>query len=51
MRPGDQPGTAAGGAIVVVAHTDGEEGGEIVIRIISARKATATGRIAYAEAH
>ncbi|MGO9269127.1 MAG: BrnT family toxin [Terriglobia bacterium] len=40
-----------GGAIVVVAHTYREEGEELVIRIISARKATATERIAYAEAH
>jgi len=39
------------GVIVVVAHTYREEGGELVIRVISARKATATERIAYAEGH
>jgi hypothetical protein len=39
------------GVIVVVAHTYLEEGGELVIRIISARKATSTERIAYAEGH
>jgi uncharacterized protein len=40
-----------GGVIVVVAHTYQEEGEELVIRIISARKATATERIAYAQGH
>ncbi len=39
------------GVIVVVAHTYSEEGGELVIRIISARKATAAERRAYAEDH
>jgi len=36
-----------GGVIVVVAHTYREEGGELVIRIISARKATSAERRAY----
>ena len=35
------------GIIVVVAHTYREEGGELVIRIISARKATPAERRAY----
>ena len=35
------------GAIVLVAHTYREEGGELVIRIVSARKATLAERKAY----
>ena len=38
----------AGGVIVLVAHTYWEERGELVIRIISARKATPAERRAYA---
>ena len=39
------------GLVVAVAHTYREEGEDLVIRIISARKATPTERIAYAESH
>ena len=39
------------GVIVVVAHTYRQEGDDLVNRIISARKATATERTAYAEGH
>lgn len=35
------------GLIVVVAHTYHEEAGELVVRIISARKATSTERRTY----
>jgi uncharacterized DUF497 family protein len=39
------------GVMVVVAHTYRQEGDDLVNRIISARKATATERTAYAEGH
>jgi hypothetical protein len=42
-------GVAAGVAVLLVAHVDYEEGGEEVIRIISARKATPHERQAYEE--
>jgi uncharacterized protein len=42
-------GVAGGVAILLVAHLDYEEGGEEVIRIISARKATRRERRTYEE--
>ena len=42
-------GVAGGVAILLVAHLDYEEGGEEVIRIISARKATRRERKTYEE--
>lgn len=42
-------GIAGGLAILLVAHIDYEEGGEEVIRIISARKATRREREIYEE--
>lgn len=42
-------GVAAGMAVLLVAHADSEESGEEVIRIISARKATAYERKIYEE--
>jgi uncharacterized DUF497 family protein len=42
-------GVAVGVAVLLVAHVDYEEGGEEVIRIISARKATPHERQAYEE--
>lgn len=42
-------GMAAGLAVLVVVHLDYQEGGEDVIRIISARKATPHERKAYEE--
>jgi len=39
------------GLVVAVAHTYREEGEDLVIRIISARKATPTERNAYAQSH
>jgi len=44
-------GMIAGVLVALVAHTCREEGGEEVIRIISARKATPKERSAYEEAH
>jgi hypothetical protein len=40
-------GVVGGSITVLVAHTYGEEGGEEVIRIVSARKATPSERRAY----
>ncbi len=42
-------GLVGGVAVILVAHTVGEEDGEEVIRIISARKATRHERKAYEE--
>ena len=42
-------GVAVGVAVLLVAHADYEEGGEEVIRIISARKATPHERKIYEE--
>jgi uncharacterized protein len=42
-------GVAVGVAVLLVAHADFEEGGEEVIRIISARKATPHERKIYEE--
>lgn len=42
-------GVAGGVAILLVAHLDYEEGGEEVIRIISARRATRRERKTYEE--
>ena len=42
-------GLAGGIAVLIVAHTVGEEDGEEVIRIISARKATSRERRRYDE--
>jgi uncharacterized protein len=42
-------GVIGGSITVLVAHTYGEEGGEEVIRIVSARKATPSERRAYEE--
>jgi uncharacterized protein len=44
-------GLIGGAVIVLVAHTYREEDGEEVVRIISARKATAAEREAYEEAY
>jgi uncharacterized DUF497 family protein len=44
-------GLIGGAVIVLVAHTCREEDGEEVVRIISARKATAAERKAYEEAY
>ena len=44
-------GIIGDGIVVLVAHTYGEEQGEEVIRIISARKATARERQAYETGH
>jgi len=40
-------GLAGGIVVLLVAHTYREEGGEEIVRIISARKATATERARY----
>jgi uncharacterized DUF497 family protein len=42
-------GVATGVVVLLVAHTDSAEGGEEVIRIISARKATSSERKIYEE--
>lgn len=42
-------GMAGGVAILLVAHTEQEEGGELKVRIISARKATPRERKIYEE--
>lgn len=42
-------GVAGGIAVLLVAHADSEESGEEVVRIISARKATAHERKIYEE--
>jgi hypothetical protein len=42
-------GVAGGIAVLLVAHADSEESGEDVVRIISARKATANERKIYEE--
>jgi uncharacterized DUF497 family protein len=42
-------GVALGIAVLLVAHSDCEEGGEVLIRIISARKATPPEREIYEE--
>ena len=42
-------GVAGGAAVLLVAHSDYEESGEEVIRIISARKATPRERKIYEE--
>ena len=51
MEDGDERwqtlGLAGGIVILLVAHTYREEGGEEMIRIISARKATASERTVY----
>ena len=44
-------GSVGGVVVLLVAHTFRDEEGEEVIRIISARKATARERRIYAEAH
>jgi len=44
-------GSAGGVVVLLVAHTDREEPAEEVIRIISARRATATERKRYEEDH
>jgi hypothetical protein len=46
---GQTLGVIGGPITVLVAHTYGEEGGEEVIRIVSARKATPSERRAYEE--
>ena len=42
-------GVAGGIAVLLVAHADSEDGGEEVVRIISARKATPLERKIYEE--
>jgi uncharacterized DUF497 family protein len=44
-------GLVGGAAVLLVAHTYDEEGGEEVVRIISARKATPRERDIYAQSH
>ncbi len=44
-------GLVAGAVVLVVAHTFREENGEEVIRVISARKATARERRVYEEGY
>ena len=44
-------GMAGGVVVLLVAHTFTEEGGEEVVRIISARKATRKERQRYEEGH